>query len=163
MRRPPGHWSLSPADVERLDETLAGLVDDSGARCAVLIHRAGQQLAAAGDRHHLDEAAFATLAAADFAASDQLALLLGEDHFSTLYHQGERASLFVLGLDSNTLLAVLFDDRTTLGLVRLRGRAVVPQLKGLVAAIAGDDRRSARLGRDWVDAAGSELDRLLTG
>jgi predicted regulator of Ras-like GTPase activity (Roadblock/LC7/MglB family) len=71
---------------------------------------------------------FASLTAADFSANDQLARLIGERDFSTLFHQGEKESMFLADVARRLILVVLFDNRTTLGLVRLKLRGTVHEL-----------------------------------
>ena len=75
-----------------------------------------------------DATAFATLTAADFSANDQLAKLVGETDFSTLFHQGEKESIYLADVARRLILVVLFDNRTTLGLVRLRMKQAVQEL-----------------------------------
>ena len=73
--------SLGPQDVERLDSLLTTFVVESQVKCALLLDRTGRLLTTAGDVAGLDGTSFASLAAADFSASDQLAVLLGEQEF----------------------------------------------------------------------------------
>ena len=87
-----------------------------------------------GDVGALDKTTFASLVAGDFAASDQLAALLGESEFTSLYHQGEGRAMFLADVGGWAILAALFDGRTTLGMVRLKSKAVVPRFARLLAA-----------------------------
>ena len=47
-----------------------------------------------------------------------MARLLGEEEFSILFHQGARDSIQLQLIGDRTLLAMMFDERTNLGLVR---------------------------------------------
>jgi len=110
---------------------LQRFLRESHARCALLVDRAGQLVATVGEapRHGgFDATAFASLTAADFSANDQLAKLIGERDFSTLFHQGERESMYLADVARRVILVVLFDNTTTLGLVRLKLRGVVGEL-----------------------------------
>lgn len=156
-----GSWSFEPQDLRLLDQLLGGFLQETNARCAVLMDRAGRLLTAAGDTAGLDGIAFASLAAADYAASDQLAVLLGEDEFSSLYHQGEARSMYLADVGGQAILAALFDGRTTLGLVRLKAKAVTPALASLFAAATSrGPAPGAALEADWADVAADEIDRL---
>mgnify|MGYP001183218912 CR=1 FL=1 len=158
-----GVAAFEPQDLERLDDLLAAFLAEAHARWAAVVDRAGQVLTAAGDTAELDRVTFGSLAAADFAASDQLASLLGEREFVTLYHQGERRSLCLADVAGSALLAAVFDGRTTLGLVRLRMKSVLPELVALFQEVAA--RRSAAshgLEAGWVAEAQDEIDRLFT-
>src|SRR3989454_12297922 len=73
--------------------------------------------------------AFASLTAADFSANDQLAKMIGEHEFASLVHQGEKESMFLADVAKRVILVVLFDQRTTLGLVKLKGKGAVAKLR----------------------------------
>ena len=62
--------------------------------------------------------------------------MLGEPEFGALFHQGERESMYLADVARRVILVVLFDNRTTLGLVKLRVKSAVrtaqPDLHGHV-------------------------------
>jgi predicted regulator of Ras-like GTPase activity (Roadblock/LC7/MglB family) len=123
--------------------------------------RTGRLLTSAGETTGFDGVTFASLAAADFSASDQLAMILGEDEFTTLFHQGDKLSMYLAAVGGQAILATLFDQRTTLGMVRLRLRAAQPEFSALFAEIAARDATpGAALEPDWADEAADQLDRL---
>jgi predicted regulator of Ras-like GTPase activity (Roadblock/LC7/MglB family) len=121
-------WSLTEADNTSIGQVLQRFLFDSKARCALLVDKSGQLITSTGERPAFDVTAFATLAAADFAANDQLARLIGERDFSTLFHQGERESMLLADVSRRVILVVLFDNRTTLGMVKLKLRGAVEEL-----------------------------------
>ncbi|NBV80045.1 MAG: roadblock/LC7 domain-containing protein [Verrucomicrobia bacterium] len=104
---------------------------ESNARCALLVDRSGQLVATAGEQPTFDPTAFATLTAADFSANDQLARLIGETDFNSLFHQGEKESMYLADVARRVILVALFDNRTTLGLVRLKLKDTVADLTKL--------------------------------
>ena len=152
-------WTLTPEDEEALRRGMDRLLQESGAHSAMLVDRGGQLLVQAGDRPAFDATTFATLTAADFSANDQLARLLGETDFTSLFHQGERESLLVSDIARRAILVVLFDSRTTLGLVRLRLRPVVEDLERVVEAMTARDAQ-AGAPRPILAGADEEIDRL---
>lgn len=125
-------WSFTEEDFTALTQVLQRFLFDSNARCALLVDRSGQLVTFAGDRPAFDVTAFATLTAADFSANDQLARLIGESDFNTLFHQGEKESMLLADVARRVILVALFDNRTTLGLVRLKMRAIVDDIGRLV-------------------------------
>lgn len=153
---------LDTADIEQLNAALQALLGESRVRCAALIDRSGRLLTSAGDTGGFDQITFASLAAADFAASDQLAALLGESEFASLYHHGDRQSMFLADLGGWAILAVLFDSTTTLGLVRLRARAALPRLIDILDGLGRREREAPALRMDdgWAEEANDEIDRL---
>lgn len=152
-------------DLQRLDGILKGFIGAADASSAFLIDPSGQLITSAGSTHGVDHASFGSLAAADFAASGQLAGLLGEQEFRSLYHQGPKNSMFMVDVGGRAILAALFDDRTTLGMVRLRTRSVVPELASVFEAMDGRAPRTGgqRLDMGWANEAADEIDRLLEG
>jgi predicted regulator of Ras-like GTPase activity (Roadblock/LC7/MglB family) len=153
---------LGADDVRGFEEQLARYVAETRARCAFLVDRAGRLLSAVGDRSGLDETAFASLASADFAASGQLAALLGEQEFASLYHHGAERSMFLADIGGTAVLAVLFDTRTTLGMVRIKTKSLVPGLTEQFAQLAqrGPSGEVVQMESDWAAEVESEIDRL---
>jgi predicted regulator of Ras-like GTPase activity (Roadblock/LC7/MglB family) len=154
---------LNADDLAQLDAQLQPFLAGTGARCVLLIDRTGRLLTAVGDTGGFDRTTFASLAAADFGASDQLAALLGEREFASLYHHGEHSSMYLADIGGSAILAALFDDRTTLGMVRLRLKTVVPVIGELLGRISREGRRHVpELNAGWAAEAASEIDRLFS-
>jgi predicted regulator of Ras-like GTPase activity (Roadblock/LC7/MglB family) len=153
---------LGSQDMEKLNRLLSGFLTETHANCAILVDRSGRLLAAVGNTGNMDRITFASLVAGDFAASDQLASLLGEKEFSSLYHQGEGCSMFLADLGGWAILAALFDGRTTLGMVRVKSKAVVPRFTNVFAELAarGPSRSMNDLQTGWAAEAEGEVDRL---
>jgi len=160
-------WSFREEDAVRIGGLLDRLLAESSARTALLVDRTGQMLATAGQPTRFDPVTFATLTAADFSANDQLARLLGENEFGALFHQGEKDSLYLADVARRVILVVIFDQGTTLGLVKLRVRTVVPELSRVFTDMfsregaAGPGLRSVGgMERGFVGEAEDEIDRL---
>lgn len=128
-------WSFTEDDFGAITKALDRFLTDCNARCALLVDRTGQLVATVGQRPSFDPTAFATLTAADFSANDQLAKLIGENDFNSLFHQGEKESMYLADIARRVILVVLFDNRTTLGLVRLKLRQTVLELSQLFEAV----------------------------
>ena len=153
-----GTWSIAEDDHRRITEHLAALLQESQARCALVVDRTGQMLANAGDALKFDPAAFASLTAADFSANDQLARMIGEPEFGSLFHQGEKESMYLADVARRVILVVLFDNRTTLGLVRLKMKPTVTELSQLFEQVFARGR--AQSGPSLLSGADDEIDKL---
>ena len=164
MKRADLIASIGADDLEHIESLLTRFLRETGARSAALIDRTGRLLSFVGETGGIDQIAFASLAAADFAASDQLAILLGEHEFASLYHHGERQSMFLADADGWAILAALFDRRTTLGMVRIKTRGVVARLGQVFRELAdrGPSGSVIQMEVGWADDAGIEIDRLFT-
>lgn len=152
-------------DLEPFEHALHAFLADTQARCALLCDRSGRLLLAAGDLGDIDGTTFASLAAAEFSASDQLALLVGEREFVSLYHHGDAGSMYLTDVGGRAILAALFDGRTTmLGMVRLKLKTLVPAFDMLFdrLAAASDGRVRPDLGAGWSSEMEAEVDRLFS-
>ncbi|HEX5830217.1 MAG TPA: roadblock/LC7 domain-containing protein [Gemmatimonadaceae bacterium] len=153
-------WSFTEDDSGAITETLQRFLFDSNARCALLVDRTGQLVATVGEQPDFDPTAFATLTAADFSANDQLAKLIGETDFSTLFHQGEKESMYLADVARRVILVVLFDNRTTLGLVRLKLKQAVEELTRLFEKVFERERLETGTRPNLLAGADDEIDRL---
>jgi predicted regulator of Ras-like GTPase activity (Roadblock/LC7/MglB family) len=151
-------------DFWAITEALNRLLQGTNSRTILLIDKAGQLITSTGDTSRIDVSSFATLSAADFAATSQLASLIGEKEFSTLFHQGEKENLYVCLVANRVILAVIFDQRTTLGLVRVKAKNTAAELEKIFAEIfskIGKERVTKKpFDIDFTKAAEDELDRL---
>jgi predicted regulator of Ras-like GTPase activity (Roadblock/LC7/MglB family) len=155
-------WSFQESDLYRIHQSLQSFLYRSRARTALLVDRSGQLVTTVGDPPAFDATAFSSLAAADFSANDQLASVIGEREFSSLFHQGERESMYLADIAKRVILIVLFDNRTTLGLVRIKVKTVVRELNEIFHQLFDRYSRQSlpRLETAFVDEAESEIDRL---
>ncbi|MFN8573345.1 MAG: roadblock/LC7 domain-containing protein [Gemmatimonadaceae bacterium] len=153
-------WSFTEEDFAAITQVLQRFLFDSKARCALLVDRSGQLVTTVGERLNFDPTAFATLTAADFSANDQLARLIGEKDFNTLFHQGEKESMLLADVARRVILVILFDTRTTLGLVRLKMKGTVEELSRLFDHMFARDARAAAPRKPLLQGAEDEIDKL---
>src|SRR5262245_59660557 len=151
-------WSFTEDDFGAMTTALERFLGECNARCTLLVDRSGQLIATVGERPNFDPTAFSTLAAADFSANDQLAKLIGEKDFNSLFHQGEKESMYLADVARRVILVVLFDNRTTLGLVRLKMRQTVVHLSQLFEQVFA--RASNAAAPNILAGADDEIDKL---
>ncbi len=113
---------------------LARLRLDASARVVVLVEKDGQQIAAHGELGALDTTSLASLVAGNVAATGGMAQLIGEKEFPTLSHEGDRESIHI-SVIGRVLLVVVFDQRSSLGLVKLRSKQISQELAAAFAEI----------------------------
>jgi predicted regulator of Ras-like GTPase activity (Roadblock/LC7/MglB family) len=152
-------WSFTEDDFGAITKALERFLAECNARCALLVDRTGQLVATVGQRPDFDPTAFATLTAADFSANDQLAKLIGENDFTSLFHQGEKESMYLADVAHRVILVVLFDSRTTLGLVRIKMRTIVVELTQLFEIVFARGG-SADAVPNILAGADDEIDKL---
>jgi predicted regulator of Ras-like GTPase activity (Roadblock/LC7/MglB family) len=152
------NWSFTQDDFTAITESLRRFLGETKSLCALLVDRSGQLVTTVGDAPGLDTTAFATLTAADYSANDQLAKLVGENDFSSLFHQGEK-SIYVADIARRLLLVIVFDSRTTVGLVRLRMKDEVEELTLLIDRVFSRGRSGGAPER-LLKGADDEIDKL---
>jgi len=110
------------------------------------------------------------LVAGSFAATREMARLLGEEEFSVLFHQGKSDSIQLSLVGDRTLLTVIFDEATTVGMVRLYASETAKRLGELFRRHALERERNAANGAvepdlsdGFVGSAKDKLDDLFGG
>jgi predicted regulator of Ras-like GTPase activity (Roadblock/LC7/MglB family) len=148
-------------DVDRLDGELDAFLEQCGARCALLIDKEGHLVTRRGEAINHSVESIAALIAGSFAATKEMARQLGEDEFSILFHQGARDSIQLQLVGDRTLLAVLFDQRTNLGLVRFYSQEAARQLAAIFEDMAARPvQEGSGLSDDFSQDAADALDKL---
>lgn len=137
---------------EQIKALLSKLRLESSSRVVFLVDKNGQQIAIQGDASSLDTTSLASLAAGNVAATGGMARLIGEKEFPTLSHEGERESIHIC-IIGRVLLVVVFDERSSLGLVKLR----VKQASRELAVIFEDITRISKEKSESEDSFFSEI------
>jgi predicted regulator of Ras-like GTPase activity (Roadblock/LC7/MglB family) len=127
---------LYDEEFQKIRQALQRLLEDASANLVFLVDKNGQQIAAVGGVSSLDMTSLASLTAGNVAATDGLARLIGDNEFSVLFHEGEKANLYISIVARRVILVVMFDERTPLGLVRLRVRRATAELETVFGEIA---------------------------
>lgn len=161
-----GNWALFEEDFWSINAILQTLMRSASARSVMLIDKTGQLINSIGEPPGFDVTSFSSLAAADFAANAQLAEMVGEKDFATLVHQGQNDSLYLSMIANRVILVVLFDKKTSLGLVRLKARRAGDELMGVLSQLfdklqyRNEEMTATTLGADFAAEAESEIDSL---
>lgn len=153
------NWSFTHDDFTAITESLTRFLGETKSRCAMLVDRSGQLVTTVGEAPGLDTTAFASLTAADYSANDQLAKLVGETDFSSLFHRGEK-SIYVADIARRLLLVIIFDSGTTVGLVRLRMKDEIEELTLLIDRVFARGQNGAASGEHLLKGADDEIDKL---
>jgi predicted regulator of Ras-like GTPase activity (Roadblock/LC7/MglB family) len=99
---------------------IGRLVREANAKGVFVVDKNGQLIAEAGEVRGIDSTSLASLTAGSIAATGGLAKIIGEEDFPVHFHQGQRDNLHMTLVAKRIILVVVFDDRSSLGLVRLR-------------------------------------------
>jgi len=154
---------LLEEDHVRFTSILEKLKEESNAKVVFLFDKNGQQLCSAGEVEGVDATSLASLTAGNVAATDGLAKLLGEREFSILFHEGEHDNLHINVVADSAILLVLFDERSSLGLVRLRVKKATGELTVVLKDVVGRTqgaRKSTSGGPGLAEITDADIDAL---
>jgi predicted regulator of Ras-like GTPase activity (Roadblock/LC7/MglB family) len=147
-------------DIDKIDKLLAEFLRLSGAKCALVIDKEGHLVTKRGEMRTIDIDTISALVAGSFAATKEMARLLGEEEFTAMYHQGERDNIQLSLVGDRTLLTILFDDRTTVGMVRLYANETAKKLADIYKQAVSRTGDDPGLGQEYGTDAKKTLDRL---
>jgi predicted regulator of Ras-like GTPase activity (Roadblock/LC7/MglB family) len=125
-------FNLHEPEFQRIKAILAKMQKELRADLVLLITRSGQPVVVSGTANGVDCTALAALAAANLAATDGLANIVGEKEFSVLVHQGRQRSLYISDLVKQFSLVVVFAASASMGLVRYRSKRATALLEEVI-------------------------------
>lgn len=137
-------------DVGKLEGVLEDFQSIAKAKCTMLIDKDGHMVTCTGSTSSYDTDTVSALVAGSFAATKQMAKLLGEDEFSVMFHQGKKDNIQLSLVGERTILAVIFDEATTVGMVRHYAAKVAERLAAIFDEIA--NRKGAPSEEEAIDA-----------
>jgi len=141
-------------EFDRISQVLNRLKVDANAKIVFLVDKNGQQIAGAGEIDLVDTTSLASLTAGNVAATDGLARLIGEREFTILFHEGRKDNIHISIVGQRLILVVIFDERSSLGLVRLRVR----KASGSVEKILNDmEEKAQRVGAEGAATPFAEI------
>lgn len=157
---------LYEQEYEQLKRVITRLSADANAKFVFLVDKNGQQIAAHGEMLNLDTTSLASLTAGNVAATDGLAHLIGERGFPVLSHEGERDNIHISIVAARVILVVIFDERSSLGLVRLRVKRATAEINGLFESIDSkvDSERNMGIAVDspFAEITEADIDALFS-
>ena len=119
---------MFPEEQEQIANFCQRLHRDANAKAVLLIGRDGQPIADAGDVTELDVTSLSSLTAGNVAATGGISKILREKDFTSQFHEGEKTHVHITLVGGRAILVVLFDERSSLGLVRLRVKKASDEL-----------------------------------
>lgn len=147
--------------IEKINQVLTKLIKGAEAKCALLVDKDGHLITRQGFTHSLDTTALAALLAGSFASTKEIARLVGEPEFSVLFHQGKRDHIHINIVGERSILVIIFDDRTTIGMVRLYAKEVGAELCSIfesTPAKAADKKQP--VDDQFTESVEKEMDNL---
>lgn len=148
-------------ETEKINLALKRLLKGSEAKCALLVDKDGHLVTRQGFTQSLDTTSLAALLAGSFASTREIARLVGEPEFSVLFHQGKRDHIHMSLVGDRSILVVVFDDRTTIGMVRLYAKEASDELMQIFSeCLSKDGQEDSGLSEEFTSSAGDKLDDI---
>jgi predicted regulator of Ras-like GTPase activity (Roadblock/LC7/MglB family) len=156
---------LYDEDYRRILALAQRLVRDANAKGVFIVDRNGQLIGEAGEMRGIDTTSLASLTAGCIAATGGLARIVGEEEFPVHFHQGQRDNLHISLISGRIILVVVFDDRSSLGLVRLRVKKAGAQLARVFEEIrkkADREQAAGPVGTPFAEITDEDIDNLFS-
>ena len=152
---------LYDEDYRKVLGVCERLARDAHSKGVFVVDKNGQLMAEAGDLRGLDTTSLASLTAGCIAATGGLAKIIGEEEFPIHFHQGQRDNLHMTVVAKRIILVVIFDERSSLGLVRLRVKKAGAELARVFEEIQKKSER-ARNGATspFAEITDDDIDKL---
>jgi len=148
-------------ELEQIEKAMVHLLRTAEAKCALLVDKDGHLITRQGFTHSLDTTALAALLAGSFASTREIARLVGEPEFSVLFHQGKKDHIHVSLVGERGILAVIFDDRTTIGMVRLYAREIGEELGNILSKAQDEEGvEEEEIDSEFTSSAENKLDDI---
>jgi len=148
-------------EFTKINTVCDRLTKDANARVVFLVDKNGQLISAAGQTNNIDTTSLASLTAGNVAAMGGLAKLIGENEFPMQYHQGTTVSLLSALIGSRVVLVVIFDNRTSQGLVQLRVKKASAELQAIFDSLLRKTD-SPGAGSPFAEISDDDIDNLFS-
>ncbi len=151
---------LSGNQYEGITKTLADLATKTKASAILFADMSGQLISQRGNTENMNTTVLSALAASDFAATSEMAKLVGEEaKFKLLFHEGEKRNVYLSNVGDNFFLVVVFDVSVTLGLIRIYTKKAIEDLNNVLADESDEVGLDERLiDSDFSSLLGDALD-----
>jgi predicted regulator of Ras-like GTPase activity (Roadblock/LC7/MglB family) len=146
----------------QIEVELQRLKAQANANVVFLVDKNGQLIAAAGETQDIDTTSLASLTAGNIAATGGIAKLLGEKEFTILFHEGERDNINISLVGNRVILVVIFDSRSSIGLVRLRVKKATENLVRIFDQITGkaEKKKESLTDSPFADISDEDIENL---
>jgi len=163
MLGPQSSLVMYDEEYQRILVLLEKLLREANAKVIFLVDKNGQLIAATGETANLDTTSLASLTAGNIAATGGLAKLIGEKEFSILFHEGEKDNIHISIVGGRVILVVIFDQRSSLGLVRLRVKKASVDLGVVLEDLVRkteEESTSGNLASPFAEITDDDIDNL---
>jgi len=150
---------LNGNQYEGITKTLTELATKTKASAILFADMSGQLISQRGQTEDMNTTVLSALAASDFAATAEMAKLVGEEaKFKLLFHEGEKRNVYLSNVGESFFLVVVFDVSVTLGLIRIYTKKAIQGLGQILEESADADTGPEMIDSDFSTLLGDALD-----
>ena len=156
---------LYEREFNQVTDVVTRLVANANAKVVFLVDKNGQLITSSGQTDGIDTTSLASLTAGNIAATGGLAKLIGEKEFSILFHEGEKDNIHISIIGHRVILVVIFDERSSLGLVRLRVKKTGEELEKIFEVIdskSGTDQSGLGVDSPFAEITDDDIENLFS-
>ncbi len=147
-------------EFTQINKVLEKLAKEANAKIVFLVDKNGQLIATYGETQNIDTTSLASLTAGNIAATGGLAKLIGEKEFSILFHEGEKDNIHISIIGQRVILVVIFDHRSSLGLVRLRVKKSGDELNNIFNNLLKKVEKEPQSGTPFSEITDEDIENL---
>ncbi len=147
-------------EFTQINKVLEKLAKEANAKIVFLVDKNGQLIATYGETQNIDTTSLASLTAGNIAATGGLAKLIGEKEFSILFHEGEKDNIHISIIGQRVILVVIFDHRSSLGLVRLRVKKSGDELNNIFNNLLKKVEKEPQAGTPFSEITDEDIENL---
>ena len=154
---------LYEEEFKKINDVITKLYSETNSKVIFLVDRNGQLIASTGETENLDTTSLASLTAGNIAATGSIAKLLGEKEFTIIFHEGYRDNIYISIVGRRVIMVIIFDERSSLGLVRLRAKKAGEDLTVIFDDLLKKvEAKTAEGASPFAEITDEDIDRLFS-
>ncbi len=147
-------------DIDQIDKLLDEFIKLSGSVAIFLIDKDGHLVTQKGTAPSIHPETLSALVAGSFAATKEMARMLGESEFSVMFHQGKKENIHISLVGERAMTATVFDTQTTAGMVNLYSKELMTKLEVIFNIASKREAKEHSLQSGYSDSVKDKLEDM---
>ena len=145
-----------------IKEILRKLKSNTSGKAVFITDSEGHCIASSGEMDDINLNSISSLIAGSVAAINSIAQMLKIESFSAILNESTKESLHISLINDRTMLVVIFNNTSNLGLVRFRVRSALEQLTKIFQIIYKKLKASDKMpgGSPFEGVSDEDIDRI---
>ena len=159
---------LSQEQFKTVSSALKAFYVKTKCEAIVIAEHSGMVIGQQGKMSKATMPLLSALAAADYAATNEMAKIIGEsDGFKVHFHEGANNNIYIRGVGDSYFMVIVFDKNTTFGMIRVLAEKVAEEIDEAMSKSeeepSGDNQEVATKvdGEDFKEELTARLDSVL--